>query len=75
MAYASHTDTNVTSGIWAGITRFFAAIGRGIMASSSADARLRQVEILNGKTDEELAELRLRREDIPAFVFRDLMHI
>ncbi|MEO9682878.1 MAG: DUF1127 domain-containing protein [Tateyamaria sp.] len=75
MAYASHTDTNVTHSILAGITGFFAAVGRGIMMSSSADARLRKAEILNAKTDEELAELGLRREDIPAFVFRDLMHL
>jgi hypothetical protein len=30
---------------------------------------------LNLKTDEELAEMNLRRENITAYVFRDLMHI
>ena len=79
MAYASHTQTNETSGIfagiWAGISGFFAAFGRALVASSYAEARLNQAEQLNAKTDEELAEMGLRREDIPAYVFRDLMHI
>ena len=34
-----------------------------------------RVEALNLKTDEELAKMNLRRENITAYVFRDLMHI
>lgn len=51
------------------------AFGKFVTTNSAAEARLRHAERLNAKTDEELAEMNLRRADIPAFVFRDLMHI
>ena len=75
MAYVTHSQSPVLSSIWTGISGFFSAIGRAMIVSASADARLRKVEQLNAKTDAELAAMNLRREDIPAFVFRDLMHI
>ncbi|WP_299729729.1 hypothetical protein [uncultured Tateyamaria sp.] len=75
MAYVTQSLSTPFSSIWAGISGFFANVGRAMIVSSSAEARLRKVEFLNAKSDEELAALNLRREDIPAFVFRDLMHI
>lgn len=75
MAYVTQTNSTILSSIWAGISGFFASVGRAMIVSSSADARLRKVEYLNAKTDEELAAMGLKRQDIPAFVFRDLMHI
>lgn len=75
MAYASHADTQVTSNIWTNVTGFFATVGRAMIVASTGEARLRQAEFLNAKTDAELAEMGLRREDIAGFVFRDLMHI
>ncbi|MGR3564958.1 MAG: hypothetical protein ACU0FH_19915 [Heliomarina sp.] len=38
-------------------------------------SRSDQVKRLNMKSDAELAKLGLRREDIPMYVFRDLMHL
>jgi hypothetical protein len=70
MAYVTQIQTSVFSNIWGGISSFFAGV-----VSSSAEARLRQVEALSAKTDAELAAMNLRREDIAAYVFRDLMHI
>lgn len=75
MAYVTQSHTGTNFGVMSYITGFFAALGRAITVSASADARLRKVEALNAKTDEELAAMNLRREDIAAFVFRDLMHI
>ncbi len=59
----------------AGIKTFFSAFGHGLVAASSANRRLKLVEKLNEKSDEELAELGLRREDIVRKVFADMLHI
>jgi len=75
MAYITQSHSTTLSDIWSGISRFFAGIGRGMIAASSGEARLRTVNALNAKTDDELAAMNLRREDITAYVFRDLMHI
>ena len=75
MAYVTQIHTNVFSNVWGSISNFLAAAGRAMIVSSSAEARLRKVHELNAKTDAELAEMNLRREDIAAYVFRDLMHI
>ena len=41
----------------------------------AAEARARQISALEAKTDEELAEMNLRRDQIAHYVFRDMMHI
>lgn len=75
MAYVTQSHAGPQFGVMSFISNFFSAFGRAITVSASADARLRKVEALNAKTDAELAEMNLRREDIAAYVFRDLMHI
>lgn len=75
MAYVTQSHSTLFSSIWAGISGFFSALGHAITMSASADARLRKVEMLNAKSDAELAAMNLRREDIAAFVFRDLMYM
>ena len=72
MAFVTHHETQ---SVWAIIRDVFAAIGRGLTTSAAADIRMRRIEALNAKSDAELAAMNLRRADIPAFVFRDLMHI
>ncbi|MEL6889577.1 MAG: hypothetical protein AAFO86_12840 [Pseudomonadota bacterium] len=42
--------------------------------SAAADQRMKRIEALNAKSDDELAEMGLRRQDIAAYVFRDLMY-
>jgi len=75
MAYVTQNRTNTFSTVWAGIADFFAAVGRAMTVCAAAETRLRRIDALNAKSDEELAAMNLRRQDIPAYVFRDLMHI
>lgn len=77
MAFVTHTENTTPSSILSGIGNFFVMVGRAMaMATArSAEARFRQIELLNAKTDEELKVMNLRREDIPQYVFRDLMHL
>ena len=72
MAFVTETQSNT---IWSSVRGMFAAIGRGLTTSASADLRMRRIDALNAKSDAELAAMNLRREDIPGYVFRDLMHI
>lgn len=55
-------------------TSIFNALIDARMLRISAEARAQKIEILNAKSDAELAEMHLRRDDIPAYVFRDLMY-
>ncbi|MEO0403185.1 MAG: hypothetical protein AAF214_12485 [Pseudomonadota bacterium] len=75
MAYVTHQTTSILSSIWDHVTNFMAALGHSISMSAAAETRFRRIEALNAKTDEELAAMNLNRSDIPAYVFRDLMHI
>ncbi len=43
--------------------------------ASEANARVAQFEKLQAKSDEELAELGMRRDDIARHVFRDVLYI
>jgi len=75
MAYLTQSHPGILSSIWNGVTDFFAAVSRAITVSAAMDARMQRIEALNAKTDQELAEMGLRRADITAYVFRDLMHL
>lgn len=75
MAYITQSNTNFLPNIQGKISEFFAALGRAMVASSAMNSRMQRAEVLNAKSDEELAAMNLRREDITAYVFRDLMHI
>jgi len=57
--------------------------GRGLLARigaiftemTLARSRVHEVERLNAKSDEELARMGLKREDIARHVFRDVLYI
>lgn len=51
-------------------------IGRILMeiVTASSYHRARQIEQLYQKSDEELAKMNLRRDEIAAYVFRDLAY-
>ncbi|WP_233192768.1 hypothetical protein [Acidimangrovimonas sediminis] len=51
----------------------FGGFVRGLDAYMTARSRRDQIERLNAKSDEELAQMGLKREDIPRHVFRDLI--
>ncbi|WP_109466813.1 DUF1127 domain-containing protein [Albibacillus kandeliae] len=53
----------------------FNAVAHAFSCYVQKASRADQVARLNDKSDEELAKMGLRREDIPRYVFRDLLHI
>ena len=75
MAYITQAHSANHTTAWNRVSEFFAMVGRAMTMSSAMDARMKRVETLNAKTDAELAAMNLRREDITAYVFRDLMHL
>ena len=75
MAYVSHPNASILSSILDRVTAFFAALGHSAAMSAAAESRFRRIEALRAKSDEELAVMNLRREDIAAYVFRDMMHL
>lgn len=75
MAYVTQSNTSFFGNILDKVTDFFVALGHSAAMSAAAESRFKRIEALNAKTDEELAAMNLRREDIAAYVFRDLMHL
>jgi uncharacterized protein YjiS (DUF1127 family) len=49
------------------------SVGRALNAYAESRARTAEVRELEAKTDAELARLGITRDQIPAYVFRDLM--
>lgn len=49
----------------------FRSVDKVLISEGAAKARMRQVETLNAKSDEELAAIGLDREDIVKVVFSD----
>jgi uncharacterized protein YjiS (DUF1127 family) len=71
----ANITTNVTaSPLREGWKRFVAAIVRGLEAQAAVTARRNRIEALEAKSDEELARMGLRREDIAYHVFKDLFY-
>lgn len=62
-------------GLRARVDAFFASIGQGINAYAEYRSRADQVQVLNAKSDAELAKMGLTRDDIPRYVFRDLFYV
>lgn len=56
-------------------SRFVGALSRGIEAHGRRASRRDAIEALEAKSDDELARMGLRREDIAYHVFRDLYYI
>lgn len=53
----------------------FLKFGRAIMTNSAGQRRIDRVERLRAKTDAELAELNLKRDDIVHYVFKDIYYV
>jgi len=75
MAYVTQQNRNILTAIWDGLTHFLTMLGHSAAMSAAAESRFRRIEALRAKSDEELAAMNLRREDIAAYVFRDMMHL
>lgn len=54
---------------------FFRMVGQAMISTSAANRRLLIVEKLQAKSDAELADIGLRREDIVRHVFRDMLDV
>ena len=63
------------SNFLAGIGGFFRSVGHALVINSTANQRLMKVQRLQAKSDEELAELGIKRDDIVRHCFGDLYHI
>lgn len=50
---------------------FFASLGQGLNSYMEIMSRRHEIEALYAKSDAQLAEMGLTREDIPLHVFRD----
>ncbi len=57
------------------ITRFFAGFGHALIASMEANSRLRTIRHLQAKSDEELADIGLKRDDIVRHVYGDMFYV
>ncbi len=55
------------------IDQYFVNLGLGVNPAGLRRARLREIVVLEAKSDAELAGMGLTRDDIPRFVFRDLL--
>lgn len=56
------------------IDAFMVSFGQGFNAYAERRSRLHIIQALEAKSDVELAEMGLKREDIIRHVFRDLMY-
>ena len=67
------TDTRAR--LMARVDAFFATLGQGMNAYMHRKSRMDEIEALNAKTDSELADIGITRDDIPRYVFRDTFYI
>ena len=58
-----------------GYRRVIASISRGFMAYAEARSRRSTIEALESRTDDELAAMGIRRDQIALYVFRDMLHV
>ena len=57
------------------LRQFVSALGRGIKAYGESTTRAGEIAALNAKTDEQLAAMGLRRDQIAVHVFRDMFYV
>ncbi|KEJ95802.1 hypothetical protein [Pseudosulfitobacter pseudonitzschiae] len=76
---ATHISNAPVASFFAGIgsvlSRVFTALIEAGQKSRSMEARMHLIERLNAMSDAQLAELKIERDNIPAYVFRDLYYV
>lgn len=78
MAYQhtqSHHGAEIAQTIWDGTKAVFTFVATFFFSIAEANRRMHQVEVLQSKSDKELAALGLRREDIARHVFFDTLYM
>lgn len=73
MALTFMTTKFVPGGMSERLDRFFAGVGQGLNAYLLTKDRMRELHRLNACSDAQLSSLGITREDIPRYVFRDLL--
>jgi uncharacterized protein YjiS (DUF1127 family) len=74
MSVSTTNHVSPFAGFFEGLREFGAKLGQAMIVNRSLDARMAQIEKLQSKSDAELKELGLRRDQIATFVFRDLFY-
>ncbi|MGI3163187.1 hypothetical protein [Pseudooceanicola sp. 200-1SW] len=69
------SHVSAPAGISAKLSGFFHSISLGLVAYMERRTRSEQIAALSAKSDAELAKLGITRDEIPAFVFRDLFYV
>jgi hypothetical protein len=72
MAYLSQAQPNT---FFARIGDLFMSVFTSIDLAASANAKIREMEYLNARSDAQLEKMGLRREDIARHVFREIYHL
>ena len=65
-----HHDSYLTQ-----LGHVFSSIGNALIGSSHAYSRMQKVRELNAKSDEELADMGIRRDGIVNHVYQDVMYL
>ena len=74
-AQSSHHASEFAFAIWNGVKSVASFFANIIVAIPAANQRIHELETLQAKSDERLAEMGLRREDIARYVFRDTLYL
>ncbi|MEP3638752.1 MAG: hypothetical protein ABJN14_15985 [Paracoccaceae bacterium] len=75
MTFFNDTPHAGHNSVLSSVKDWFFALGQAMYESRGMQERLRQIDDLKAKSDEELKAMGLKREDIPTYVFRHLMHL
>lgn len=78
MAYnntQANTRNDILHGVLDAMKATFSALGGFFLSISKANHRMHHVERLQAKSDAELKEMGLRREDIARHVFNDSLYL
>jgi len=57
------------------ITTLFTAIGNALVGMAEAHPRMKAINVLQAKSDAELAQIGIKREDIARHVLKDLYYV
>ncbi len=60
--------------VFSSIGKFFESLMKSVEKASAANARFQAISKLQEKSDAELAELGIKRDDIVRYVFRDIYY-
>lgn len=74
MSVNTTNHTASFAGAFETIGNIFSRLGKALIVNRSMDARMARMNALQSKTDEELNEMGLRRDQIVSYVFRDLFY-